>query len=301
MSSRITIAAGVLHYRNWPEVRETLDTLWTQTRPPDHVVVVDHASGDGSAQKIREAYPDAEVVELTQNRGPVVGMNHVMLETLARPVDAVLLLPDDSPLAPDVLERLAERVEERPELGAVCPLNVYLGDRGQTIVHHGGYTDRRTWHMRFSADPGDVADWSSRPPHEVDWIEAAGMLVRATAARQVGEFNERFYHRDACTELTIRMRARGWKMECVPAAVVPTHVGPDSIYLNTRNHLEIMRLHAPTRFVVREVLRVCYLAARDVVSPWRRPTRSTWHRVKGLLDFGRRHWGPPPERVARAA
>jgi GT2 family glycosyltransferase len=295
------ITAGVLHYRNWPGVRPTLDTLREQSRPPDHIVVVDHASGDGSAQHIREAYPDVEVVEIATNSGPIAGMNHLLRATLAQPVDAIFLLPDDAPMAPDVLQRLAERLEEVPSLGGVCALNVYPGENGQTIIHHGGYIDGRSWHLRWSADPGDVADWSGRSPHAVDSIEAAGMLFRATAARETGQFNERFYHRDGTTELTIRMRSLGWEMECVPGAVVHTDVGKDSIYLNTRNHLEIIRLHAPTRFLVRELVRVCYLVARDVASPRRRPTPETWNRLKGMVDFVRRQWGPPPERVARAA
>lgn len=299
--SDMKIAAGVLHYRHWPGVRPTLDTLQAQTRPPDYIVLIDHASGDGSAQHIREAYPDVEVVEITTNRGPIAGMNHLLRETLARPADAIFLLPDDAPLAPDVLERLATRLEERPSLGGVCTLNVYPGDQGQPIIHHGGYIDTKTWHIKWSAEPGDVADWDSRAPHPVDWMEAAGMLFRSTAARQAGLFNESFYHRDGTAEFTMRMSSLGWDLECVPAAVVHTDVGKDSVYLNTRNHLEIIRLHAPPRFLAREVARTFYLVAGDVLSPRRRPTRDTWYRLKGLIDFTRRHFGPPPERVARAS
>ena len=52
------VAAGVLHYRSWPGVRDTLDSLLAQTMDPDELVLIDHASSDGSAEKIREAYPD---------------------------------------------------------------------------------------------------------------------------------------------------------------------------------------------------------------------------------------------------
>jgi len=112
--------------------------------------------------------------------------------------------------------------------------------------------------------------------------------------------NDAFYHRDGETEFTIRMRSLGWELECVPAAVVHTDFGKNSIYLNTRNHLEIVRRHAPTRFLARELGRACYLVARDVLSLRRRPTRDTWYRLRGLVDFARGHWGPPPERVSRA-
>ena len=83
--TEMKIAAGVLHYRHWPGVRVTLDALREQTRPPEHVVVVDHASGDGSAQHIRDAYPEAEVVEIPSNRGPIAGMNHCSARRLRDP------------------------------------------------------------------------------------------------------------------------------------------------------------------------------------------------------------------------
>jgi len=289
------IAAGVLHYKNWPEVRTTIDTLLGQTRPAEHLLVIDHASHDGSPGHIREAFPDVEVIEIDSNRGPIAGMNHVLRETLARSVDAVLLVTDDTRLEPDTLKTLVERLEARPSLGGVFALNAYPGDEGQTLIHHGGYIDSRTWHLKFSSEPGDVAEWSARAPHPVDWIEAPAMLFRATAAREAGPLNESFYYRDGETEFTIKMRSRGWELECVPAAVVHTDFGENSIYLNTRNHLEIVRRHAPARFLARELVRHSYLVARDVLNPRRRPSPDTWNRLRGLIDFTRRRWGPPPE------
>jgi N-acetylglucosaminyl-diphospho-decaprenol L-rhamnosyltransferase len=163
------------------------------------------------------------------------------------------------------------------------------------MIHHGGYIDRRTWHTKFSSEPGDVDEWKRRDPIPVDWMEAAAMLFRIAAGRQAGGLHERFYHRDAETELTIRMGSLGWKFECVPAAVVYTDFGPDSIYLNTRNQLQIMRWHAPRRFLARELVRVGYLVALDVISPRRRATGDTWLRLRGAIDFARGRWGPPPK------
>jgi rhamnopyranosyl-N-acetylglucosaminyl-diphospho-decaprenol beta-1,3/1,4-galactofuranosyltransferase len=100
-------------------VRETLDALLSQTRRPDHVLVIEHASGDDSAERIRAAYPDVEVVEIKTNRGQIAGNNHALRATLAKQVDAVLLMCDDSLLAPDALERLVERMGQKQSLGAV--------------------------------------------------------------------------------------------------------------------------------------------------------------------------------------
>jgi GT2 family glycosyltransferase len=57
----LTTGAGILLYRFWPDVRPTLDGL-SQTRPPDYTVLLDNGSRDGSAQAIRNAYPNVSVV-----------------------------------------------------------------------------------------------------------------------------------------------------------------------------------------------------------------------------------------------
>jgi GT2 family glycosyltransferase len=75
-------AAVVLHYQAWPEVRETLDGLFGQTRQPDEILVVDHASGDGSDRRIEAEYPDVQVVAVEEKRGPAAGANHMLRAAL---------------------------------------------------------------------------------------------------------------------------------------------------------------------------------------------------------------------------
>src|SRR5215211_2358130 len=99
------IGAGILHYRAWPDVQRAIEGLLAQTRQPDEVLLYDHASGDGSVDEIRNAYPDLEVVEAPDNRGPAAGENRVIQTLLARGFDAIFNLPHDIELAPDALER----------------------------------------------------------------------------------------------------------------------------------------------------------------------------------------------------
>jgi rhamnopyranosyl-N-acetylglucosaminyl-diphospho-decaprenol beta-1,3/1,4-galactofuranosyltransferase len=293
------VAAAILHYQHWPGVRETVDALLSQTRRPDHVLVIEHGSGDDSAERIRAAYPGVEVVEIQTNRGPAAGNNHALRATLAKQVDGVLLMCDDSLLAPDALERLVDRMEEEQSLGAVAPLVAYSGPEGQAMIHHGGYLDSRTRHIIFTGDPGEVSDWVGNGPHRVDWIEVGVILFRAEAAHQAGFFDEGLYYRSDQVDYTLRMRACGWELECVPSAVAHQEIGSPTVYIDTRNQLRIIQRHAPFRYLVREVIRMGYLVGRDIIDPRRRADRDTWSRLRGLVDFARGRWGPPPEGAPR--
>jgi putative DNA primase/helicase len=61
-------------------------------------------SGENSARSIKDAYPGVDVVEVSENRGPIGGMNLILDTLLQRNVDAILLLTHETLLAPDALD-----------------------------------------------------------------------------------------------------------------------------------------------------------------------------------------------------
>jgi GT2 family glycosyltransferase len=302
MTGRLTIGAGVLHYRFWPGVRQTVDGLMAQTRQPDLVLIVDHASRDESCARIRQTYPEFELVELVENRGPTAGMNQLIATLIDRDVDAVLVLPHDLHLAPDALEQLAARLENDARLGAVGPVIGHQRDR-ERVFYAGGYVDPRTWDLEFRERPERLVDWRGRPPQRADFLELGGILVRVEAARQVGGLPEHFYYLHDDVDYTLRIAARGWRLECVPAAVAWQDLGdpkrqellaPTPPYLHVRNRLGLLARNAPRRILVRELARTAVWLVRDAVRPRNRNRADLWPRFRGLMDFCRSRWGPPP-------
>lgn len=301
----LRIGAGVLHYRYWPDVQTTIDALLAQSRPPDEIVLVDHASGDGSAAKLREAYPQLEVVETQDNRGPSAGMNRLMTALLAKDVDAVLTLTDDMDLARDGLELLAARLAEDAGLGAVGPLVAHQR-APELIFYAGGYVDRRNWALEFREQPSQLSDWEGKPPQEVDFLEFGGILLRASAVQSGPMLPEHFYYHLDDVDYTLRLRARGWKLACIPAAVAWQDLGdrsqetilpPPDPYLITRNRLALIARNAPRRMLAREFLRVFKWLARDAIRPRSGSRAELKPRLRGLIDFCRGRWGPPPAKA----
>jgi hypothetical protein len=304
-SDQLRIAAGVVHYRAWPEVRSTIDGLLAQTRRPDELVLLDHASGDGSPSHIRAAYPQLDLVEAPDNRGPAGGLQRLVKELLSRDVDAVFLLPDDIELAPDALEQLAARLDGDPGLGAVGPLVAHQRAR-DVVFYAGGDINRRTWDLKFREQPSRLADWKGTPPQEVDFLETGGILVRSAAALSAGPIAEHFYYILDDVDFTLQMRAKGWKLECVPAAVAWQDLGdssretlltPISPYLAVRNRLGLLARNAPRRMLARELLRVVSWLVRDAVRPRTGSRAGLKPAAMGLVDFCRGRWGPPPAGV----
>lgn len=282
----MTIGAVVLHYRRWPDVGWCLDALHEQSRRPEEVVVVDNASGDGSADRIADAYPWVRVVEAEENLGYGAGMN-LGVSALDAGHDAVLLLTHECILAPDALALLDERLRAEPNVGAVGPLIGLLSDR-ERVFSAGGYIGAR-WRPDHTSDPKALAAWRDAPPREVAWLDGCALLLRREAVAAVGRFDESYFMYFEETDLMLRLADAGWRVECVPRAVAWQEPGRKPVYVWTRNRLRFLARWAPRRVLAREVLGLGRRALH-------RGTGRRRAELAALAAFLRGRSGPPPAR-----
>jgi GT2 family glycosyltransferase len=289
-----TLGAVVVHYRRWPDVRQCIDALLTQTRRPDETVIVDNRSGDGSPDRIRAAYPELAVHEASENAGYGAGVNLGVDRLRSSRPEAVLVLTHECVLAPDALERMEAHLRQHPRLGAVGPLLGYRSDP-QRVFSAGGTLETRTWRGRHVNVPKSLVEWKGLAPREVDWLDGACLLLRSAAIEDVGAIDDTFFMYFEELEYFTRMRRAGWEVDCVPAARAWQEPGEKPTYLWTRNRLRFLARHAPRRQVVREVLRLIRRIGRRLGTE---PDGSSRKRVEltALVHFLLGRSGPPPER-----
>ncbi|MDQ5807051.1 MAG: glycosyltransferase family 2 protein [Actinomycetota bacterium] len=101
-----TVCAVVVTYNRKELLRECLAAVTAQTRAADVVLVVDNDSTDGSREMVREEFPSAEVLALPENQGSSGGFHEGMMAAVARGVDWLWVMDDDTIPAPDALELL---------------------------------------------------------------------------------------------------------------------------------------------------------------------------------------------------
>ncbi len=100
-------------------VESAVQATWVGTK---HIVVIDNASADGSAEAVRESFDDIELVRRSTNSG--FGANNHGLSNLDD-VDAVLLLNPDAIVGQDALGLLYDALIGAPDVGAACPRIVF--------------------------------------------------------------------------------------------------------------------------------------------------------------------------------
>lgn len=106
----------VIATRNrWSTLRRTLDELSALPDQPQ-LIVVDNASSDGSPQRVRDAYPDVDVVALPANAGAAGRNVGVRLASTA----LVAFADDDSWWAGGALTAAAAVMDADPAIGLIA-------------------------------------------------------------------------------------------------------------------------------------------------------------------------------------
>ena len=205
------IAVVVVAHGSAADLRGSLPALAPQLREDDEVVVVDNASGDGSAAVARELLPRATVLETGRNLGFASGCHHGVAASSA---PLVLLLNPDCVPQPGFLDALRAAAGEHPAWAAWQALvTLPGGERVNTsgnVVHFLGFG----WAGGLDRPVGEVP----AQPHEVPFASGAAMVVRRAAWEAAGGFEERYFMYGEDLDLSLRLRLAGHGIGVVPAA-----------------------------------------------------------------------------------
>lgn len=293
------VACVILNTNRREDTLACLGSLAASTYEGRTVIVLDNASSDGSPEAIRAAFPEVEVVLLARNLG-YAGNNNVGIEAaVAAGADWVLVLNEDTIVAPDCLARLVEVGEGDPRIGVLGPM-VYHHEEPDVIQSAGGKLSRswEAFHLgQNTLDRGQFPE-----PHEVDWISGCAILVRRSVIEQVGMIDARYFYFWEETEWCLRASEAGWRIVHVPEARL-WHKGvqrdyrpqPAVTYYATRNRLLTLAKHrAPAAVKMIAWLQIMRTLASWTIRPkWRGMRAHRKAMWRGGLDFVRRRWGGP--------
>lgn len=209
---RPTLSVLIVAWNSREELTRTLPAVLPELGEGDELIVVDNASGDGTADLVASLAPSARIVRSTSNLGFAAGCNAGAAQ--AHGDLLVVLNPDAAP---------------RPGFGAAIR-RPWLEERGwaawQALVADG---DGKT--INSAGNPvhftGIVwAGGHGRPLEaapaaaEVAALSGACLAIPRRTWEELGGFPERFflYHEDV--DLSLRLRLAGGVLGIEPSAVV---------------------------------------------------------------------------------
>jgi hypothetical protein len=196
-----------------------------------------------------------------------------------------VLLNTDTRVQPGWLSALVNAAELHPGIGAVTSKLVFMADPGEiqnagSLLLSDGSGADRGFHER------DTGQYQVR--EEVFGACGAAVLYRREMLDDVGYFDETFFNYYEDTDLSWRMRLRGWRVLYEPAALVHhVHTGssgewsPFFTFHVDRNRLFMILKNAPPEMVMASVGHFAGLsgknATRTVLSRVMRPPQALQH------------------------
>lgn len=230
----------IVNWNTCALLRKCLQTVVAQTDVRYRAIVVDNASTDGSAEMVRDEFPDIELIQSGGNNGYSYA-NNLALRAMGfqsagnvsddAPRYALLLNPDTE-LPSHALSAMVQYMDAHPDVGVAGPKLIMPEDGNQldkacrrsfptpevAFYHYSGLAKLFPDSPRFARYNMTYVDPDTEL--EVDSVVGAYMQVRREAIRAVGLLDEAFFMYGEDLDWAFRIKSMGWKVMYNPQVVV---------------------------------------------------------------------------------
>jgi GT2 family glycosyltransferase len=301
-SAHKKVVVIVLSWNGREDTLACLDSLARSKGVDVRTVVVDNGSIDETVAAVRSRHPGVEVIANGANLGFAEGNNVGLRFARRTDADYVLLLNNDTMVAPDAIAQLVAEAERRPDAGALCPLILYR-DQPQRIWYAGARFDPRRGHNGRHTGYGEPDRGQYDRVREIGRGTGAAMLVRRAALEGVGLLDGDLFLQVEDVEWSLRMRRAGWRIFFVPAGRVWHRVSvatggessPAVAYYEIRNTLAVCDRYAPPRGLRAMRRRAVVLAVHITHTRRSRTPMANMRAVlEGWRDYHDGRLGPRP-------
>ena len=216
-TGRPTVSAVMTSFNKHDDVRRNLESQRRQTVKFDEMVVVDNASSDGTADMIREHFPEVTLIEMPNSSFGACETFNIGFE--AATSDYVAILDDDVELPPEWVEKTLAKFAAEPDTTALVSSKV--------------------------VEPG-MPDWFKNHPtvnaeRYMATFRGCATLARRDVLERAGYYDERFFIYGNERDLSCRILNLGYRILQFPGVEVKhgTPFGmkqsPRSLYYHVRN------------------------------------------------------------------
>jgi len=231
-----------------------LASLRKITYPNIEIIIIDNASMQGDASVLKKQFPEIIFIQSGNNLGFAGGNNLGIKMAKGK---YVMLLNNDTEVAPDFLEPLVEKMEGDPTIGAVSPKIHFF--HSPNTFQYAGYTPLNKYTIRNGGigyrEP-DNGQYDN--DYETAFAHGAAMMVPMHVIREVGMMAELYFLYYEELDWGQRIKDAGYKICYVhkskifhKESIATGKASPLKIHYINRSRIIYMRrnVHGPTYLI----------------------------------------------------
>jgi len=210
------------------------------------VIVVDSASADGTADQVRQHFPQVRLLAQTENIGYTRGNNLGLAQAQGR---ALFLLNPDTLIVGNAIAHMLAWLDAHPQVGIVGPHT--LNSDGSTQPSRRRFPNRRlaflesTWLQGLAPrrwlDEYTLAQADDRATLDVDWVQGSALMLRRTVYEQLGGLDEGYIMYFEELDFCKRAKDAGWQVTYLGQAQIVHHGGASSEQSGAWKHIHFQR------------------------------------------------------------
>ena len=242
----------IVSYNTFSLTREAVATALTAAPGLEsEVIVVDNASPDESARRLREAFAGDDRVRVIESGGNIGFSAANNVGAKAARGEILFFLNPDTLVHGDAIATLADHLRQYAEVGAVGPRVLNTDGTEQVCAAHAPSYRRVVQRFLAPASIARLALSRGGEPVDVDVVKGCSLAVRRGPFEAVGGWDESTFMYAEENELCFALQRLGLVNRIVPSAVITHHGGAASLdryvehqILATRNGVAFMRRYA---------------------------------------------------------
>ncbi len=189
---------------------ELLNSIYKKnTYTPLEIIVVDNGSVDNPLPKWQQKFPGVQFIRSEVNLGFAGGNNLAIKKAKG---EYLFLVNNDTEFEENLIEFLADSLEQNPDAGIVSPKIHYFGN--SHIIQYAGYTKINYFTARnrcigqYEMDKGQYDNFIG----ETAYIHGAAMMIRKEAIDKAGMMAENFFLYYEEYDWCEKMKRAGYKI-----------------------------------------------------------------------------------------
>ena len=207
---RKKVSAAIVTYKGYEKAHKAVETIIDYTKGVDlDFYIVDNASKDGTASRLKSAFPSLTVIEKNKNDGFARGHNEV-LSLIDSDYHAVI--NPDIIIDRDVLTELSDFLDANTNVGLVTPkilnpdgTDQHLPKRDPTVA---ALIGRRMFKNRLKDEVSyyRMDDIDLTESRDIEFATGCFFLIRTSLYKKLGGFDTRFFMYYEDMDITRRAR-----------------------------------------------------------------------------------------------